>query len=119
MLQQLQCDGFTSGDISEKSVASIARSVMGLMAFLAGANIDFAQTAPHFPPPLSPGEAIKRATQAAAVARGRTGPIDILSDTQGTDFGPYLQAAMAKVRQNWYNLIPESAEMENGKLAIE
>src|SRR5215469_4447771 len=93
--------------------------LLGLTAFFASANIHFAQTAPHFPKPLSPGETIKRATHAAAATRVSTGPIDILSDTQGTDFGPYLQAAIAKVRQNWYKLIPESVEMEKGKLAIE
>lgn len=93
--------------------------LLGLIAFLAGATIHFAQTTPHFPPPLSPGETIKRATEAAAATRVSTGPIEILSDTQGTDFGPYLQAAIAKVRQNWYKLIPRSAEMEKGKLAIE
>ena len=47
------------------------------------------------------------------------GAVDILSDTQGVDFGPYLNLAMQRVRQNWYHLIPESAEMKKGKLAIE
>ena len=93
--------------------------LLGLTAFFASANIHFAQTAPHFPQPLSPGETIKSATRAAAATSVSTGPIDILSDTLGTDFGPYLQAAIAKVRQNWYKLIPESAEMAKGKLAIE
>jgi TonB family protein len=52
--------------------------------------------------------------------RGRQlGSLDILSDTQGVDFGPYLQDLVKKVRQNWYILIPESAEMKKGKLAIE
>jgi TonB family protein len=45
--------------------------------------------------------------------------IEILSDTQGVDFGPYLDSAMLRVRENWYRLIPESAEKKKGKLAIE
>lgn len=49
----------------------------------------------------------------------RYGNIEILSDTQGVDFGPYLQRIGQVVRQNWYLLIPESAEQKNGKLAIE
>ncbi len=53
-------------------------------------------------------------------ARGRqVGNLDILSDTMGVDFGPYLQRVLHDVKQNWYSLIPESAEMKKGKLAIE
>jgi len=47
------------------------------------------------------------------------GSLDVLSDTQGVDFGPYLQRILQDVKVNWYHLIPESAEMKNGKLAIE
>ena len=47
------------------------------------------------------------------------GTFDILSDTHGVDFGPYLQRIQQKVRDNWYHLIPKSAEMKKGKLAIE
>ena len=77
-----------------------------------------------------------KATQAAAANRGGggqsgdfglgtgahgrpMGALDVLSDTQGVDFGPYLQRIVQVVRQNWYILIPESAEMKKGKLAIE
>ena len=87
--------------------------------------------------PMSAGSAIQQATQAAAdrrIAGGgdggdyglgagahgeRMGPLEILSDTQGVDFGPYLQRILQEVRQNWYLLIPESAAMKKGKLAIE
>lgn len=49
-------------------------------------------------------------------ARGRElGAVDILSDTRGVDFGPYLTTALQAVRQNWYSLIPASAQMEKGK----
>lgn len=91
---------------------------------------------------MSAGSAIQQATQDAAArraagtgagvggdggdfglgtgARGRQlGALDILSDTQGVDFGPYLQRILQDVRENWYHLIPESAEMKKGKLAIE
>ena len=47
------------------------------------------------------------------------GLVEILSDTQGVDFGPYLQAMLPVVRANWYHLIPESAQFKKGKLAIE
>ena len=86
---------------------------------------------------MSAGQAIQQAAQGAAAnraggggqegdfglgtgARGRQmGQLDILSDTQGVDFGPYLQRILQDVRENWYHLIPESAEMKKGKLAIE
>jgi len=88
---------------------------------------------------MSAGSAIQQAAQAAAArraagggggqggdfglgtgARGRVmGPYEILSDTQGVDFGPYLQRILQDVRENWYHLIPESVEMKKGKLAIE
>jgi TonB family protein len=50
------------------------------------------------------------------------GPIEILTDTMGVDFGPYLQRVLHDVRMNWYNQIPESARaplMKKGKLTIE
>jgi TonB family protein len=86
---------------------------------------------------MSAGQAIQQATQGAAAnraagggqegdfglgtgAHGRQqGALDILSDTQGVDFGPYLQRILQDVKENWYHLIPESAEMKKGKLAIE
>jgi hypothetical protein len=53
-------------------------------------------------------------------ARGKQkGAVEILSDTQGVDFGPYLQRVVEDVRENWYHLIPKSAENKKGKLAIE
>ncbi|HTT22862.1 MAG TPA: TonB C-terminal domain-containing protein [Candidatus Sulfotelmatobacter sp.] len=53
-------------------------------------------------------------------ARGKQlGALDILSDTEGVDFGPYLQKVLEELRENWYHLIPESAETKKGKLAIE
>jgi TonB family protein len=44
---------------------------------------------------------------------------DILSDTMGVDFGPYLSRVLQNVRWNWYRAIPESASMKKGKVAIQ
>jgi len=86
---------------------------------------------------MSAGSAIQQAAQAAAARRGtgggqegdfglgtgahgrQQGALDILSDTQGVDFGPYLARIVQDVKENWYHLIPESAEMKKGKLGIE
>ena len=50
------------------------------------------------------------------------GPAEILSDTQGVDFGPYLQRLLHEVKNNWRLLMPDSVRppiMKKGKLAIE
>jgi len=90
---------------------------------------------------MSAGEAIQQAAQAAAARRAagvgsggqegdfglgtgghdrRVGGIEILSDTQGVDFGPYLTRIIHDVQQNWERLMPESVLMgKKGKLTIE
>jgi TonB family protein len=47
---------------------------------------------------------------------------DVMSDTMGVDFGPYLARILHTVRENWINLIPEVARaplMKQGKVSIE
>lgn len=89
---------------------------------------------------MSAGSAIEQAARAAAANRGgyagdggdyglnrgakptQQGELEVLSDTMGVDFGPYLARVLHDVRQNWYNLIPESARapiMKKGKVSIE
>ena len=86
---------------------------------------------------MSAGSAIQEAARAAARpgsggpgsggdfglgtgAHGRqVGNLEILSDTQGVDFAPYLQRVLQEVKEHWYELIPESAEMKKGKLALD
>jgi TonB family protein len=48
--------------------------------------------------------------------------LEVLSDTRGVDFGPYLQTVEKSVKANWSNLIPESARspiMKKGEVGIE
>jgi TonB family protein len=52
----------------------------------------------------------------------RVGPAEILADTQGVDFEPYLARLVAVVKRNWYEMIPESARApfyEYGEVVIE
>lgn len=87
------------------------------------------------------GSATEQAARAVASARGGTGggqngdfglglgkqgaaygALDVLSDTMGVDFGPYLARVLHDVKVNWYTLIPESAKapiMKKGNVAIE
>jgi TonB family protein len=96
----------------------------------------------NFNTPLTPGSAIEQAERAAAENRGRYGPgsggdsglsqgrsgakamdqAEILTDTMGVDFGPYLTRVVQVVRQNWYSLLPPSVYppiLKQGKLSIE
>ncbi len=90
---------------------------------------------------MSAGSAIEQAARAALSNRGgysgdggdyglgqgkqggvAVGPMDVLSDTMGVDFGPYLARVLHDVRENWYRIIPESARaplMKKGKVSIE
>jgi TonB family protein len=91
-------------------------------------------------PSMSASEQIAQAARQAAQSRGRfggdegnlglgqrqasarVGPYEITSDTMGVDFGPYMQRILHDVKQNWYNLIPESAMpplLKKGKVSIE
>jgi outer membrane biosynthesis protein TonB len=89
--------------------------------------------APRPAPPIRPnfgnpnqsaGDAIRKAAQDAAHDRGsgdyapnapgggRGGMgagAEILSDTQGVDFGPYIRKILGDIRRNWIPLIPEEA----------
>jgi len=86
---------------------------------------------------LSAGSAIEQAARAAAQSRGAyggdggdfglsqgrsngtLGPMEVLTDTMGVDFGPYLSRVLHDVREHWYELIPESAGMKRGKVVLE
>jgi hypothetical protein len=43
---------------------------------------------------------------------------DVLSDTQGVKFGPYVRGVIQEIKRNWYDSLPPSEE-RRGKLAIE
>lgn len=90
--------------------------------------------------PMSASQTIAQAAQAAANNRAkyagdngdlglgqrqstaRMGPMEITTDTQGVDFGPYLQRVLHDVKKNWYAIIPESAMpplLKKGEVSIE
>jgi TonB family protein len=97
---------------------------------------------PNFHTSMTAGSAIEQATRAAAESRGRYGSgqagdyglsqgrggakaldqAEILTDTMGVDFGPYLTRITQIVRQNWYSIMPPSVYppiSKQGKLSIE
>ncbi len=91
---------------------------------------------------MTAGSAIEQAARAAAANRGalRFGKLgdyglsqgrggakaldqaEILTDTMGVDFGPYLTRITQIVKQNWYSIMPQSVYppiRKQGKLAME
>jgi TonB family protein len=90
---------------------------------------------------MSPGKMIEQAARAAAASPGgafggsggdyglgpgnirrNVGNMEVLSDTMGVDFGPYLSRVLHDVKMNWYNLIPEVARpplLKRGRVSIE
>jgi TonB family protein len=74
---------------------------------------------------MSAGSAIQQAAQAAAnhtqgaVSNHTQDSVEILSDTLGIDFGPYIQRIIQEVRAKWFSLIPVSDQMKKGNLAIQ
>jgi TonB family protein len=82
----------------------------------------FAQTTPPSTEqkPEPPANSEKKQKPPSATASD--GPVEVLSDTMGVDFGPYLKQVKDNIRRNWYDLIPESARppiMKRGKVTIE
>jgi TonB family protein len=90
----------------------------------------------------SPGSTVSKAIQSVANTHGITsipigggdygsglrpkvatrGDLEILSDTMGVDFGPYLKRLRQAVEEHWFPLIPQSAmppEMKKGKVLVE
>jgi TonB family protein len=90
----------------------------------------------------SPGSTVSQAIQRVANSHGVTsipfgggeygagirprvdhrGDLEILSDTMGVDFGPYLKRLRETIYQHWDPLIPQSAmppEMKKGTVLIE
>ena len=72
----------------------------------------------------SAGDAIRQAAQQASVNRGQGGDyganipvahtglntgVDVLSDTEGVNFGPYLTKILREIKATWLPLIPEEA----------
>jgi TonB family protein len=89
-------------------------------------NFGRGHAAPNFGGPTSAGDAVQQAARAAAENRGLgggdygSGPaqaqtpnrdaIEIVSDTLGVDFAPYLSRLHVQVYNNWFAVMPETAK---------
>ncbi|MEO6829671.1 MAG: TonB C-terminal domain-containing protein [Acidobacteriaceae bacterium] len=95
------------------------------------------QTQTTSQPNMSVGEMIRQAERNATRSTGENGEngrgapvqhpglqtgVDVLSDTMGVDFGPYIRKVVQATQSTWDELIPESARpplLKKGKLAIQ
>ena len=101
---------------------SIRQAFLGIIV-LATSCVIFAQTTetkplqrpqPNFSATPAPNPCT---TQAKALDQA-----EILTDTMGVDFGPYMKGIVPVVRKNWYNLMPPSVYppvLKQGKVSIE
>ncbi len=58
---------------------------------------------------------------APSVHGGMNGAVDVLSDTLGVDFGPYIQRVIYDTKRAWYPIIPPSAQpplSKQGKVLV-
>lgn len=65
----------------------------------------FAQTTPPLAPPQPSADI--------------SPPAEVLTDTMGVDFGPYLARLVHDVQQQWWKMIPESTSTKRGKVVLQ
>lgn len=103
------------------------QALFGIFA-LAIARLVFAQTTETKTPNAGGGAATTSQLPATlphdpcATGSNATDQAEILTDTMGVDFGPYLSQVVKTVRLNWYNVMPPSVYppiLKQGKLSIE
>jgi outer membrane biosynthesis protein TonB len=100
---------------------------------VADAPLPQAPTRPNFSTSHSAGDAIQQAIQNAARGGSSGGAVisggggrgavtgtgvDILSDTQGVNFNPYLQRILRQIYEQWIPLIPEEARPPLSKQGV-
>lgn len=102
------------------------RTLAGSIVVLLIVQPTFAQESaqPARPPqnsqPVNPQQSTE--TGSSSIKAIVQGNLEVLTDTQGVDFGPYLNRVLGAVRQNWYAIIPESArspELKRGTVSIQ
>jgi TonB family protein len=72
--------------------------------------------------PVAPAAPVNPDRKEPAVGAYAQGGIEVLSDTQGVDFDPYLKAILPHINDNWHNLLPPEVyppAMKKGDLTIE
>jgi TonB family protein len=106
---------------------SIGQRLVGIVV-LATSSVVFAQTTETKPPDVGSSGATNSQSSATPAPNPCVSgakaldQAEILTDTMGVDFGPYLTRVVQIVKQNWYNLMPPSVyppRLQQGRLSIE
>ncbi len=97
------------------------RTVAGPIILLLMLQPTFAQESSR---PARPPSDSQQATQPDPLANKAyvQGNLEVLTDTQGVDFGPYLGELVKAVRTNWYAIIPDTARpplLKRGTVSIQ
>jgi len=61
-------------------------------------------------------------TNASATVHEKFDAVDVLTDTQGVDFGPYLSEIIHSIKAKWSELLPEAArapQLKEGQVEVE
>jgi len=85
-------------------------------------SLVFAQTKTEPPPNASDSTEILLPSNPCSSSGKPADQDEILTDTMGVDFGPYLARMTQIVRKNWYQLMPPSVYppiLKQGKVSIE
>ncbi len=70
------------------------------------------------PPPPANREPAQKPANPSTLGGGKSG-VEILSDTQGVDFVPYLRKMVTLVKKNWEAIMPKEVRMgETGKVWV-
>lgn len=107
---------FSRSEMEDSRIAAWNPSVILVVFFLAVGLMD-GQTPKQIPTDTSPGESIQDAARAAAHDRATDRALEVLTNTQGVDFGPYSQSLISTIRRHWY--VPESARVRKGRVVVE
>lgn len=103
---------------------SIGRTFIGILVLATSIGI-FAQTTETKPTDAGSSEATRghsETTPAPSMGGKAADQAEILTDTMGVNFGPYVTQVKKIIRQNWYNMMPPSVYppvFKQGKVAIE
>jgi TonB family protein len=116
---------FVSQGILRKETFMNRTFRLGMTLLVSGCAFSFAQTTapPTEQKPAPPAASSDNKQETSPKVTAAEGPFEILTDTMGVDFGPYLrQVVLPNIRKNWHNLIPEQARaplMKKGRVIIE
>src|SRR5690349_2812136 len=87
--------------VKDRSPCYLLLGLTIVISLLARSAVLAQTTSPSTPEQQKSGN---EATGKTPSGSNASGDIEVLSDTEGIDFGPYLSNMVKGVRQNWYGL---------------